>query len=294
MRLDRIAIGIDFSESSLDAARWATRHFAPGAEVVLIHCLEIVPTPSFLGDILPRGDEMEKSAREGAEHRLREVARSLGTERNWIEVRSGRPPDQIAAVAMERGVDIIVVGEHGHHRGFWGVLGSTAEQLVRTSPVPVLVARYLPAGPPRTILLPTGESELMSEAHRWGRFLAERFGARAIALYAASPALVGRMRAVSSTTKEHELEEQILRQGREWLEGLLEKEGFEPGEVRAQVVIGSAGAEIVAAAERYGVDLIVMASRGAGRVGQALVGSVARFTLRGAECPVLVVNQPKK
>jgi len=59
-------------------------------------------------------------------------------------------------------------------------------------------------------------------------------------------------------------------------------------------VIGSAGAEIVAAAERYGVDLIVMASRGAGRVGQALVGSVARFTLRGAECPVLVVNQPKK
>jgi len=51
--------------------------------------------------------------------------------------------------------------------------------------------------------------------------------------------------------------------------------------------------EIVEAARRLRSDLIVMGSRGMGKVGQALLGSVANHVLHHAPCPTLVVKEPE-
>lgn len=55
------------------------------------------------------------------------------------------------------------------------------------------------------------------------------------------------------------------------------------------VTTGAPGGEILAAAKRAAVDLIVMGRRGRGRALPAVAGSTVSAVLRGASCPVLVV-----
>lgn len=292
MKLERVVIGMDFSEPSIMAARWAARHFAPEAEIVLVHAIELSTPPSFLRAALPPPTELEETTRQGAEQRLREVGRSLGADRIWPVVCVGRPADQIAQIAEQHGAELIIVGEHGRSGGLRGVLGSTAEQLVRCAPVPVLLAHQLPAGPPRHILLPVEESALIDTALDWGKRLVDVFQAEAVGLYVVSSTLLGRMRLISSSNRGAELETKLLDDANHWLEERLANAGLPKEATAAQVVIGDPAAEITAAAIRLGSDLIVLPTRGAGGVGHALIGSVARSVLRASPCPILIVNQP--
>ena len=53
---------------------------------------------------------------------------------------------------------------------------------------------------------------------------------------------------------------------------------------------GRADEEIVELAESLGVGLIVMGSRGRGRIRRALMGSVSESVVRHAHCPVTIVR----
>jgi len=292
MKLERVVIGMDFSDHALDAARWTAQHFAPDAELILVHVVELPEPPSFLRAAFPTPANVEENARHGAEQRLREVGIALGAEKIWPEVRVGRPADKIAEVAQEFQADLIVVGEHGHTAGLRGILGSTAEYLARSSPVPVLLTHGAPDRPPKRILLPVEESPLMDTALAWGRLLAETFGATADGFYVISSSLLGRMRMVSSSSRTEELEGELLRDATRWLEERLAAAGITPELGRAQVVIGDPATEIIAGAQRLGSDLIILPTRGAGGVRQTLIGSVARSVIRGAPCSIFIVNHP--
>jgi nucleotide-binding universal stress UspA family protein len=62
----------------------------------------------------------------------------------------------------------------------------------------------------------------------------------------------------------------------------------------AHLRMGQVDLEIVALAEEFGADLIVMGSRGLGGVRRALMGSVSDSVVRHAHCPVLVVRPDNK
>ncbi len=57
--------------------------------------------------------------------------------------------------------------------------------------------------------------------------------------------------------------------------------------------IGKPAEEIVALGEELGAGLIVVGSRGRGRLRRALIGSVSDSVVRHAHCPVLVVRREK-
>jgi nucleotide-binding universal stress UspA family protein len=65
--------------------------------------------------------------------------------REGISVRTliweGEPGEAIVEAAIAEGVDMIVVGSHQRRGVDRLVMGSVSEQVVRTSPVPVVVAR---------------------------------------------------------------------------------------------------------------------------------------------------------
>ena len=58
-------------------------------------------------------------------------------------VREGRPADEILAHARESGADVVTTGTRGRHGEHRLLVGSVAERVVRSCPVPVLTVRRL-------------------------------------------------------------------------------------------------------------------------------------------------------
>ena len=93
------------------------------------------------------------------------------------------------------------------------------------------------------------------------------------------PGLSGRMHESAQQEARTMLDEQMQRVGH----------SGEIAEVHAR--IGRPDAEIVGLAEELGAGLIVLGSRGLGRLRRALMGSVSDSVVRHAHCPVLVVRE---
>ena len=81
-------------------------------------------------------------------------------------------------------------------------------------------------------------------------------------------------------------------QARQLLEAQVEKMK-EAGATMAQahLKMGRTDEEIVEFAESMGVGLIVMGTRGQGRIRRALMGSVSESVVRHAHCPVTIVRE---
>jgi nucleotide-binding universal stress UspA family protein len=86
--------------------------------------------------------------------------------------------------------------------------------------------------------------------------------------------------------EEHEKESQQL------LEAQVQRiEGVGATEAQAHLRMGRADEEIVELAKSIDAGLIVMGSRGHGRLRRALVGSVSESVVRHAHCPVTIVRE---
>ncbi|MDB2224179.1 MULTISPECIES: universal stress protein [Halorubrum] len=66
-----------------------------------------------------------------------------------IEVREGRPASEIDAYARSADADLVAMGTRGRHGENRFLIGSVAERVVRTCPVPVLTVRQLTDEDPR-------------------------------------------------------------------------------------------------------------------------------------------------
>ncbi|HSV34975.1 MAG TPA: universal stress protein [Ramlibacter sp.] len=139
----RILVPLDGSETSRKALTSALQMAREsGGCVRLLHAVDelaYLTGYEYVGDVL-------KIARENAAKVLDEgmaMAQSAGvaTECELVDAPGVRLGDTVAADARQWKADLIVLGTHGR-RGIGRVLlGSGAEQIIRTAPVPVLVIR---------------------------------------------------------------------------------------------------------------------------------------------------------
>ncbi len=84
----------------------------------------------------------------------------------------------------------------------------------------------------------------------------------------------------------------IEREARELLEEQVRRvEGAGVTVEGAHLRLGRADEEIVDLAQSIGAGLIVMGSRGHGRIRRALMGSVSDSVVRHAHCPVTIVRE---
>ena len=296
--LARIAVGVDFGEPSRAAAAWVVRDLAPDAEILLVHALHVAVPGPFEPSRPAPSEDVTREARDFVTKRLGEFARELGRPEARLEVRAGGAAPTIGAVAEEWGADVIVVGPHGGDHVPGSGLGSTAERLVRTSPIPVLLAHGMRAGPTRKIVAPVDDVDLTPAVLDWAEMLAERSGAVVTLAHVLdrrwhdlhAPAhLVGKVGAEGIV--DDEMLTRATTAADEWLAGLARQL---PATVRVErtVASGAPGDEVLATVRRAEADLVVMGRRGRGRVLPGVLGSTASMVLRGAECPVLVVVDP--
>ena len=293
MKLDRIVIAVDFSDRSIAAAQWIARSFAPRAELVLVHVLELPPPPWFLRSRLALRAEDIETCRVDARRRLHELGKQIGRGLLWEEVRSGRPEDEVLRVAREYEADLIVVGSHRERPGFWNRFGSTAERILGGSAVPVLVVHGAPRAVPRFVVVAVDDSATGRKVIRQSQALTERLAASGKVVHVLSRQVPYQL-AVGGELVTHdssyvEAERELLQATRAWLRERLEDI---PSSLESAVLVGDATEVILREARLSGADLLILGRERKGRIRRHLLGSVTGTVIRGASCPVLVIPSP--
>jgi nucleotide-binding universal stress UspA family protein len=295
MKLDRVVIGVDFSEPSVAAVHWVRAAVAPDAELVLVHVVDLPKPPAVLRGLYPPADVVEENARTGAEKRLHELRTGLAPGRLWTEIRRGRPSEGIAAVAREYDADLVVIGTHRERPGIRNRLGTTAERLLALAHAPVLLATGARAGRLRALLVAVDGSPITDRVLSAARDLAAMHDARTIVLYVVPSAIPTHLLAQGERENEGiRLSSRDLERERDRWTRRLAKAGFDSTNATAEVAFGEPGQETLAAADRHQSDLIVVGRSGAGRIRRTLLGSVTREILHDSTRPVLVIVEPPK
>ena len=119
-----------------------------GARLRLVHVLdELVSVPGaeavvYLGNTA----DLLREAGEQILAQARELVKTSGLESESVvlETVGGRAAESIIAEAAAWAADLIVLGTHGRRGVKRLVMGSDAEEIVRTAPVPVLLVRAAP------------------------------------------------------------------------------------------------------------------------------------------------------
>lgn len=147
IRLQRILVPTDFSESAATAMNYACELADKfQAELHVLHTLEVhpAPTPDFgMGLALPRYTTESKEAVAKSLSTLIESSKTAG--RTVVHaVLEGSPRMEIVRYARQHEIDLIVLSTHGRTGLSHVLIGSVAENVVRTAPCPVLTVR--PAG----------------------------------------------------------------------------------------------------------------------------------------------------
>jgi nucleotide-binding universal stress UspA family protein len=281
----RILVATDFSAAARIALQSA-RALAgrAGGALALVHVLEPLP-PRYRMLIERFGTpDLERLRREGAGKALaRDVARAR-TAGGFPEsfLREGKPWYEILETAREWRADAICLGNSGRSRLERLLLGSTVENVVRHSALPLLITRTRPLTKVDRVLLPVDFDEGSEAAIRFAvDNLPKR--SRLEALFVLPPPLPLDPYGIVLDGREKTI-------GRD-LRAFLRRHGA--GRAHGRVILwGDAAAEILRAARRERADLVILSTHGRRGIPRTLMGSVAEKVVRYADRPVLVLPPP--
>tara|TARA_R110001592_G_scaffold184874_8_gene428706 strand:- start:701 stop:1531 length:831 start_codon:yes stop_codon:yes gene_type:complete len=162
--------------------------------------------------------------------------------------------------------DLIVMGRGGEHSEWLeGLIGSTAEAVIRRSTLPVLITGQESLGKERILVAYDGSSHAKN-ALKTAVFFAEVWKTGLQIMVVGGDSLDTAAEEASAYLKAHEIEDVILR-----LDG-------DPSEL------------IVETARSLNADLIVMGAYGHSKVRELVVGSTTSYVINHATCPVLLAR----
>lgn len=195
-----------------------------------------------------------------------------------------------AAAVLERvagmvRADLLLVGSTRHGRIGQAILGTTAQRVARKSSVPVLVLRATGADR-RRVLLTTDLSPVSAAAYDAGLDLAEALSGSDG--FAARVLMVVWTGVLPSPLPE----ETIERAAGEELAEFIAARAVRRYLVQPMVRFGVPHEEIVANAEEWDADLVVLGTHSRTAAERWVLGSVAESVLKRLGCSVLVVPPP--
>ena len=285
----------DFSETASAAVDWALELARQqGARVELVHAVTV--PPSIPGYIPTASLDFESEVLRAAEGRMEKTVASLRDQ--GVEVTSflaaGTPSQVIRDRAEAVSALAIVIGTRGLTGLRHLLLGSTTQRVVHAAHCPVLTVHPGDLGQHRvirTILVPTDFSEDADLAiHTAHRLLAPlEQDARLILLHAFNlPIEYTAYGAIPTSVKY--MEDTGLDAERRLYERAeaLQRQGLTIDTLACE---GDPAHVIAEEAEKRGVDLIAMGTRGHGALRHLLLGSTAERVVEHAPCPVMTIRR---
>lgn len=309
--------GSAFAETALPVAAGLARRLDVPVELISVVDPRVlegtahdVPLEAGMG--LPpggaAGHEVLEELEETLGGYLDTISGELGS-RAGVDVRSEVRVGLVAETLEERvraePPALVVMATHGRGPVSRAWLGSVADALLRHSLAPILLVRPSD-GPERDdevdlsadvplerILLPVDGSERAEKAIPAARRVGRGHDAPLYELVRVIPPL---RRFTSSYLPQTvldagDVDAAVREEATEYLDALAARLGAGGLDVRTELVTGVGPAEgILRRAEESGADVIVLASRGRGRLSRLLLGSVADKVIRSTALPVLVVR----
>jgi nucleotide-binding universal stress UspA family protein len=296
--------GSSFGEQALPLALSIARR--NGAALTLMHVHRFLDV--YYGELQPVSDTLEESLRKQEKAYLEHVAQRI-REAGPIDVTTVLDDGQVAAQvrqhAVETKIDLVVMTTHarGALGRFW--LGSTADELVRELPMPVLLVHPAEKAADIThdlalknVLVPLDGTPLAEQILEPASSLSKLFGADITLMRVVQPLMPTSVPVGTGTFSEvalhmaediDKLQKQVEQGAFDYLEKAAAKLRAEKTLVKTMVVLAEQpGVGILKEAQEIGTDLIALATHGRRGLARLFLGSVADKVLRGSHVPVLV------
>ena len=294
--------GSTFGEQALPLAMNIARR--SGAAIELTHVHKMLDV--FYVEVQAMGDALEDSLRKQERAYLDGVAQRLRA-KDSIKITTslleGPVAGEIRKHAVEMSADLVVLTTHarGALGRFW--LGSTADELIRELPMPVLMVHptdeKTPAPTvPTKMLIPLDGTPLAEQILSPAISLAKLFGAQLDLLKVLRPLLPTSVPVGMGTFSEvafhmaddvDKLQKQLEKDAFSYLEQVAEKLRAEGLSVKCHVVLADQpGVGVLKEAQLAGADMIAMEIHGKRGLSRLFLGSVADKVIRGATVPVLM------
>lgn len=282
----RWIVGVDGSECSRHAARWAAAHVTGRADEMELTTSWNIPISTSMSAMSPSTTSaLFAGIEESARAHVDELSRRIGS---TIEVPVIRRVVSGGAAAVlvdaARSAGLLIVGSRGRGGFARLVLGSTSTQCATHASVPVVVVPSTSTlDPVASIVLGFDGSPNSIAALRWANWFATPGSTiDCVSVWDTTPVALGADRFVvpeSSDLVEERYEHLIMRTIRDVERDDVEiRHTFVEGQPRAVL------AEFAAAG-----DLLVVGARGHGAIGAAVLGSVSTWLLHHVAGPIVVV-----
>ncbi|MFZ0131483.1 MAG: universal stress protein [Desulfobacterales bacterium] len=291
----------DFSNMSVFYGAALARVFE--AKVHLCHVIDL-PIVSVHGEAFTYPPDYVQTLREDALQQMENLMQPLGL--NWEpHVEMGAIAPAVSALAGAIRADLVISASHGRSGLKRLLLGSVAEQLLRTIRTPYLVLTA-PENPdedvafrkitPKTvasytlkkILVGSDFSPDSANALSYGLSLAQDFQSEIHLVHVVEPFAYADALVPDLMTAEVQTDLNVLLTGR--LEALVPVEARNWCVVKTVCLPGKPYEELVTYADSQSVEMIILGIRGRGLVETFLLGSTTDRVIRRASCPVLAVG----
>jgi nucleotide-binding universal stress UspA family protein len=267
---------------------------AGAEEVVLLHVIDRSAALQWQSVDLPLLERLKKGAKENLLSAKKQLE-AAGL-KNDVRVEVGNPFEEIVRVAREEAVSLIIMGSHGKRLSQEMLLGSVSENVLRHTPVPLLIEKFRMVEELgeqkckffceeifKKILYPTDFSDCAGKALKYVKKL--RFaGAEEVVILHVQDVKKILPHLSHKMPEFNRIDQERLDKIREELVKL----GFS---VKTLLKEGVPFLEIEKTAAEESVFMVVLGSHGRSAVAEALLGSVSGKVVRRIKLPVLVIRR---
>lgn len=293
--IDKILFACDFSDPSEQALVYGVDLASrTGADFHCMHVQEVTMGPFVGGEPSPEGgkEQLYAEFEEQCRGLLAPHASRLDPDEvSYVIERSGAVAPTLVQYAEDNAIDLIVMGTEGRRGVRRALFGSVAEEVLRTTPCPVLAAREgadaIPSStetaPVSRIVAPTDFSEPSRAAVQYAGQVASVYEVPLVLLHVVElPSIPTVYEVEFSGATPEEIKTRVQSVLDEWAASVQ----LEAQPVSTVVEEGDPAETILRVAEAPD-DLIVMATEGLSGVKRSMLGSVAEKVLRDASGPLI-------
>jgi nucleotide-binding universal stress UspA family protein len=285
----------EFSNHTIAYGAALCREFR--AQLHVCHVINLPSVATYYGSVAADPVEEQRRLRTHVETELMDLMADRQIQ--WEPLISlGHVADEIARLAADNDVDLVVAATHGRSGLKRLLLGSVTERLMRTLPCPLMIIGGPASDDPtakdppvkfRKILVGCDFSDDAETAFQYGLSLAQEFQSKLVLAHVIAPPIYLDLNhpVVSMDIDNHEELEKRLN---DKLSAMIPDEVYDWCSPDMVLLSGQPYAELVRYAEDQAVDLMVLGARGYNLVEKLFVGSTTDRVVRRAPCPVLSVR----